>query len=169
MLQLLEIYHFFKFVSSEQDYDFLQFYIDGIKQGEWSGIDNSWSFVSFPVSIGNHNFEWEYDKDNGFSDGQDCAWLDYIVFPPINLGQTTNINNKEFDFKLFPNPNIGSFNLTFNDLNEHSVEIFDCNGKRLAYLNNQLVTTNFSLQEYSSGTYTVRVMPEGITYQVVKQ
>ena len=160
---------FFKFVSSEQDYDFLQFYIDDIKQGEWSGIDNSWSFVSFPVSIGNHNFEWEYDKDNGFSDGQDCAWLDYIVFPPINLGQTTNINNKEFDFKLFPNPNIGSFNLTFNDLNEHSVEIFDCNGKRLAYLNNQLVTTNFSLQEYSSGTYTVRVMPEGITYQVVKQ
>ncbi|MDP7567743.1 MAG: C25 family cysteine peptidase, partial [Flavobacteriales bacterium] len=44
---------FWKFVSSEQDYDYLQFYIDGNKQGEWSGIDNSWSFVSFPVTVGN--------------------------------------------------------------------------------------------------------------------
>ena len=146
----------------------MQFYIDGNKQGEWSGIDNAWSFVSFPVTVGNHDFEWEYDKDGAISDGQDCAWLDYIVFPPIDLGQTTNIDQLDFNFELFPNPTKGSFSLTFNDINYHTVEILDNNGRLISSLGNQSVQTTFNLKEYSAGTYTVKVMPEGITYQIVK-
>ena len=160
---------FWKFVSSEQDYDYLQFYIDGNKQGEWSGIDNSWSFVSFPVTVGNHDFQWEYDKDSGWEDGEDCAWLDYIVFPPIDLGQSTNIDEKNFNFELFPNPTMGSFNLTFNDANAHTVEIYDTNGKLISSLDNQLSNTAVDLKEYAAGTYTVKVIPEGVTYQIVKQ
>jgi len=160
---------FYKFVSSEQDYDFLQFYIDGNKQGEWSGIDNSWSFVSFPVTVGNHDLEWEYDKDSGWEDGEDCAWLDYIVFPPIDLGQSTNIDENNFNFELFPNPTMGSFNLTFNDAKNHKVEVYDTNGKLISSLGNQQGNTAVDLKEYSAGTYTVKVMPEGITYQIVKQ
>ena len=160
---------FYKFVSSEQDYDFLQFYIDGNKKGEWSGIDNSWSFVSFPVTVGNHDLEWEYDKDGAVEDGQDCAWLDYIVFPPIDLGQSTNIDEKNFNFELFPNPTMGSFNLTFNDANSHTVEIYDTNGKLISSLDNQLTNTAVDLKEHAAGTYTVKVIPEGITYQIVKQ
>jgi hypothetical protein len=160
---------FYKFVSSEEDYDYLQFYIDGNKQGEWSGIDNAWSFVSFPVAVGNHDFGWEYDKDNWSNDGQDCAWLDYIVFPPIDLGQTTNINEENFSFELFPNPTMGSFNLTFNDDISHKIEIFDTNGKLIYLMDNQLTNTAIDLKNYSAGTYTVKVMPEGVTYQIVKQ
>ena len=160
---------FYKFVSSEQDYDFLQFYIDGNKQGEWSGIDNSWSFVSFPVTVGNHDLEWEYDKDSGWEDGEDCAWLDYIVFPPIDLGQSTNIDENNFNFELFPNPTMGSFNLTFNDAKNHKVEVYDTNGKLISSLGNQQGNTAVDLKEYSAGTYTVKVLPEGITYQIVKQ
>ena len=100
----------------------MQFYIDGNKQGEWSGIDNSWSFVSFPVSVGMHEFEWEYDKDQYVTGGQDCAWLDYIVFPPINIGQTTNFNEKNFDFKIYPNPTIGFFSVEYNDNKLHTVK-----------------------------------------------
>jgi hypothetical protein len=160
---------FYKFVSSEQDYDFLQFYIDGNKQGEWSGIDNYWSFVSFPVTVGNHDLEWEYDKDGAVEDGQDCAWLDYIVFPPIDLGQSTTIDEKNFNFELFPNPTMGIFNLTFNDANSHTVEIYDTHGKLVSSLVNQLTKTAVDLKEYATGTYTVKVIPEGVTYQIVKQ
>ena len=160
---------FYKYVSSEEDYDFLQFYIDGDKKGEWSGIDNSWSFVSFPVAPGNHDFEWEYDKDGAVSDGQDCAWLDYIVFPPIDLGQNTNIDEDVFTFELFPNPTIGSFTLTFNDNKNHIVQIFDSNGKRISSLSGQLIKTIVNLKDYSAGTYTVKILPEAITYQIVKQ
>jgi hypothetical protein len=160
---------FYKFVSSEQDYDFLQFYIDGNKQGEWSGIDNAWSFVSFPVSVGNHDFEWEYDKDGAVSDGQDCAWLDYIVFPPIDLGLSTNVNIEDFDFELFPNPSFGSFNLTYNDDKQHDIEIYDAKGKLIRKMNNQVVKSSLDMSSYSAGNYTIKVMPESITYQIVKQ
>jgi hypothetical protein len=159
---------FFKFVSSEQDYDFLQFYIDGNKQGEWSGIDNAWSYVSFPITVGNHDLGWEYDKDGGVSDGEDCAWIDYIVFPPMYIAPTSVVESKT-DFEIFPNPTMGSFNLNFNDAKNHKVEVYDANGKLISSLANQQGNTAVDLKEYSAGTYTIKVMPEGITYQIVKQ
>ncbi len=160
---------FFKFLSSEQDYDFLKFKINGTKVGEWSGIDNTWSFVSFPVDTGLNTFKWEYEKDGAVEDGQDCAWIDYIVFPPIDLGQTTNIDDEQFDFELFPNPTMGNFSLSFNDEKNHTVEIFNMNGKRIFSIDNQKGKSVFSLKQYAAGTYTIKVMPEGITYQILKQ
>lgn len=51
----------------------------------------------------------------------------------------------------------------------HKVEVYDTNGKLISSLANQQGNTAFDLKEYSTGTYTVKVMPEGITYQIVKQ
>ena len=73
---------FFRKVSSETNWDFLQFWIDGVKVDEWSG-EAGWSEVSYFVQAGVHIFEWRYDKDGSVSNGSDCAWVDYIVFPPI--------------------------------------------------------------------------------------
>ena len=159
---------FFKFVSSEQDYDFLQFYIDGNKQGEWSGIDNSWSYVSFPVSVGYHELEWEYDKDGGWEDGEDCAWIDYIVFPPINIGQSTYIIDKDFKFDFFPNPTKGVFSLIFNDRDYHDVKIYDQEGKLILEINQQNERAKIDLTNFSSGTYTVKVLPELVNYKIIK-
>jgi hypothetical protein len=99
----------------------------------------------------------------------DCAWIDYIVFPPLTMGQTKTIDTEGLNFKIFPNPTMGIFNLTFNDSKKHTVQVFDINGKIVSSLTDQSVKTNLNLKEYSAGTYTVRVMPEGITYQIVKQ
>jgi len=159
---------FFKFVSSEQDYDFLQFYIDGSKQGEWSGIDNAWSFVSFPITLGNHDLGWEYDKDGGVSDGQDCAWIDYIVFPPMYIAPSSVVESK-INFELFPNPTMGIFNLTFNDIINHEVEIYDNLGKLIEKMEGQKGVSSFDIKKYAAGTYTIKVLPEGVTYQIVKQ
>ncbi|MBK9291319.1 MAG: T9SS type A sorting domain-containing protein [Bacteroidetes bacterium] len=72
---------FFRKVSSESGYDFLRFYIDNVKVGEWAG-NIPWGRVSFPVQAGNRTFKWEYMKDYIVSSGEDCAWIDYITFPP---------------------------------------------------------------------------------------
>lgn len=72
---------FFYKVSSEADYDKLKFYIDGTKVGEWSG-NISWTKASYPVEEGLHQFRWEYSKDGSVSNGQDCAWIDFVVLPP---------------------------------------------------------------------------------------
>ncbi len=71
---------FFRKVSSEDEWDFLRFYIDGVQKGEWSG-EESWAEESYPVTSGNHTFKWAYEKDGSVSNGDDQAWVDYIVFP----------------------------------------------------------------------------------------
>ena len=72
---------FWKKVSSEPSCDFLKFYINGILKFQWSGTDDFWSQVTYPVSPGTNVFKWEYVKDNGSYQGSDCAWLDDIIFP----------------------------------------------------------------------------------------
>ena len=59
------------------------FYIDGIQKGKWSGLMDDYTYESFAVPAGDHIFEWVYEKDDMLSLGNDCAWLDYIVFPPM--------------------------------------------------------------------------------------
>ncbi|GAB4315177.1 MAG: hypothetical protein Kow00127_06440 [Bacteroidales bacterium] len=71
---------FYKKVSSESNYDYLYFYIDGTPMGQWSG-EVSWSETVFSVTPGYHTFRWEYSKDQSVSQGSDCAWLDYITLP----------------------------------------------------------------------------------------
>jgi len=72
---------FYRKVSSEAGYDYLKFYIDGVAQGQWAGIVE-WGEVSYSVSFGNHTFKWSYEKDVEVSSGSDCAWIDFITFPP---------------------------------------------------------------------------------------
>lgn len=74
---------FYYKVSSENNWDWLKFYIDGVEKGKWSG-EKPWTQASYPVTAGNHTFKWEYMKDGFQTAGSDCAWLDYIVFPPHN-------------------------------------------------------------------------------------
>ncbi len=71
---------FFRKVSSEEDYDYLSFYIDGVLQDQWSG-EADWSRVAFAVTPGEHSFKWVYSKDTYVTGGQDKAWIDYVVFP----------------------------------------------------------------------------------------
>ena len=72
-------------------YDGLKFYIDNQMVAQYQPTENGdspWTFASFPVQSGTHTFEWIYTKDGG--DGttylsEDCAWIDYISFPPAVL------------------------------------------------------------------------------------
>jgi len=67
-------------VSSEANYDFLKFYVDGVQKGQWSGT-MPWTQASYTVSAGAHTFKWVYSKDISLSTGSDTAWIDDIVFP----------------------------------------------------------------------------------------
>ena len=69
---------FWEKVSSEQNYDFLNFYIDNALQNSWSG-SSDWSNHSYDLTSGEHTFIWEYDKDTYVSNGSDCAWIDDIL------------------------------------------------------------------------------------------
>lgn len=68
-------------VSSEVGYDYLEFYIDGVRQNSWSG-EVPWSVVSFPITAGSHTLLWRYIKDNSVANGSDAAWIDSVILPP---------------------------------------------------------------------------------------
>ena len=76
-------------VSSETGYDFLKFYIDDVEISSWSG-EVGWQRASFGVSSGLHTFKWTYIKDETLSSGNDCGWIDYIVFPIASIQASFN-------------------------------------------------------------------------------
>ncbi|MBC8514893.1 hypothetical protein H8D30_03420 [bacterium] len=64
-------------VSSETNWDFLRFYIDGVEQSSWSGIV-AWAQASFALTTGQHTLKWVYDKDGSVNSNSDKAWIDDV-------------------------------------------------------------------------------------------
>jgi len=64
-------------VSSESDYDYLEFYIDGSLQHRISGSVD-WHRMMNTLSSGAHTLEWRYVKDESVSLGSDCGWVDFV-------------------------------------------------------------------------------------------
>jgi M6 family metalloprotease-like protein len=77
---------FYLKVSTEADYDFARFYIDGVEQtlGGVLGISGKtdWLQYEFPVGSGNHTFTWTYEKDDSFGGLNDSVFLDTVKLPP---------------------------------------------------------------------------------------
>lgn len=74
---------FYKKVSSEADYDFLEFFIDNTMKDKWSGTSEGWKKISYAVTPGVHTFKWVYKKDYASSGGSDCVWVDNIYLPTM--------------------------------------------------------------------------------------
>ena len=77
--------------SGQNFYDGLEFYIDNQMVGQYQPGANGetpWVQASFAVTPGIHTFTWSYVKDGGPGSTdmeEDCAWVDYISFPPSML------------------------------------------------------------------------------------
>ena len=65
-------------VSSEVNYDFLEFYIDGTLQDRISGTQDWHKMVFTVTEPGSHTLEWRYFKDWSESKEQDTGWVDQV-------------------------------------------------------------------------------------------
>jgi alpha-tubulin suppressor-like RCC1 family protein len=74
-------YTFWWKVSSEQDFDILEFRINGIVQASISGLLN-WQQINIPVAAGTNVLMWRYYKDASIDVGQDAGWVDQFAFVP---------------------------------------------------------------------------------------
>ena len=80
MLWKKEILVFTEKFPAEGNYDYLRFFIDDTEVDQWSGDapwgqEVIWFHQVFIHSNGN------MIKMYSISTGEDCAWIDYIVFP----------------------------------------------------------------------------------------
>ena len=142
---------FWKKVSSENNYDYLQFYIDGSLQDEWSG-ESSWSEESYSVLAGVHTFEWRYDKDVYVTGGSDCAWIDYIIFPPLGAptaNDDPSIIAQNYLSENFPNPFNNSTHIHFaiKQSSHVTIEIYNILGQKVRTIADD---------EFSAGNHEVQ-------------
>ena len=70
-------------VSSEEDYDFFSFYIDGVMQQQWSG-EHPFAVIEYLLPAGQHQLKWVYEKDSSASEGADAVWIDNLYLPMAN-------------------------------------------------------------------------------------
>ncbi len=63
--------------STEADYDFFYFIVDGDIQDTISG-NVPWTQKSVSLGAGEHRIAWVYEKDDSFSELQDTVWLDSV-------------------------------------------------------------------------------------------
>jgi len=76
-------------VSSELNYDFLEFSIDGVQKDRISGTSGTWSTKTYEVEAGEHVFVWSYVKDSSTAKGDDAGYVDKIVWTPIGGSRVT--------------------------------------------------------------------------------
>jgi hypothetical protein len=131
---------FYRKVSSEATFDILYFYIDNTVEDTASGCGGGWKRVSVPVTTGIHTFKWSYQKDYSTSDGKDCAWIDYILFPPVQLEPfaVRNIAGNGIALSCYPNPFTKSTTITYSleKAGNVSIAVYNSVGQVVATLVN---------------------------------
>ncbi len=121
---------FYRKVSCEAhpgytDYDYFAFFIDGNEMGRWDG-QTGWIRSEFPVSSGVHTFRWTYKKDYSVSTGEDCAWLDYIVFPPTIEPGSDVLQNPASLFKEQEVESVATDSITFTNYSLTNPVLYHC-------------------------------------------
>jgi len=167
---------FYKKVSSEDYYDYLKFYIDASEQGEWCG-EVPWSRNIYPVTTGNHTFKWVYEKDYMMSAGSDCAWIDYIIFPPVYVVTSADeffVNGVLFNFYPNPSDDKGIINYSLAEDSNVSLAVYNSTGQQVINLVNKyqikgLYSAMADLSGLRAGVYYCRLIVSGgsITRKII--
>jgi len=75
-------------VSSEDDFDLLEFYLDGQRHA-FVGGEVDWTERSFTIPPGTHRVLWRYAKNATGSAGEDSAYLDQVTMTLSSSGEDT--------------------------------------------------------------------------------
>ena len=75
--------------------DYVSFKIDDVEQA-WIGGEVDWTNVAFDVvGEGPHVLSWTYQKDGEGDEGEDCAWIDEVVWIPNVVSTVPEVSPEE--------------------------------------------------------------------------
>jgi hypothetical protein len=80
-------------VSSETDYDWLEFYVNGVLQASRISGEVDWRQQTIALSSGTQPLGWRYVKDPDTSTGLDAGWLAQVSFvaEDVNIPPVLNV------------------------------------------------------------------------------
>jgi hypothetical protein len=156
---------FFKKISSEQDWDFLKFYIDGTEKGAWSGLVD-WERVSYPVTAGSHTFRWDYVKDDLQSENADAVWVDFVELPASNLSTSVaETQQPKGSLSVYPNPANGEVTILVDTKTNKAATLQIYNSVGQIVLTETIPAGqkiyNTNVAGYAAGLYTIVIRSEG--------
>lgn len=68
-------------VSSEENYDFLEFWVNGSQHSRISG-ESAWQQTVLELEAGWHTLRWRYMKDGSVHHGSDAGWVKSVIWIP---------------------------------------------------------------------------------------
>ena len=164
---------FYVKTSTEYSWDPFIFYIDDVEIDRWDTGILDWNFNSYPVGSGEHTFKWSYEKDYMESGGEDCVWLDNIVFPGIK--NTTGIQIGNYNLPTssmlhqnYPNPfnplTVISYSISMNSF--VNLSVYNVKGEKVTTLVDDFCkkgnySIKFSGNHLESGMYFYRMDIDG--------
>jgi hypothetical protein len=150
-------------LSSEEDYDFLRFYLDDVQMGEWSG-ETDWSIVICPVTKGTRHFKWAYEKDYSYYSGTDKAWIDDIFFPEsMQLVGIHNSTEADDIAKIYPNPAKNLITMETKILGTYSIELHAVNGQLIYHARIREPVHHIDISSLQKGLYFIKIRSEDYT------
>ena len=156
---------FYYKVSSEGNYDKLHFYIDGTEKNNWSG-EVAWSYVSYPLTAGEHTLKWEYTKDVSVSSGSDCAWIDNVTLPASTIIANVDEVIGRQSVMVYPNPANEMLYIELGD-SQSDVVIYNSLGQMVKRIEMASGDVQMNVADLNSGVYFVKV--NGEITKVVKR
>lgn len=169
-LPQIDTLYFMHRESSEEGYDFLRFYSDAVKKGEWSG-NTAWTQAKITIGAGPRTLKWVYTKDSYGVEYDDCVWIDEIIFPTFNPLPSGIENTKPTlngNWSLGPNPSNGILmiegRVEFPE--QTQIDLFNSTGALINRLENNSLSPGqnrliYSLNTLPDGIYLIRINENG--------
>jgi internalin A len=87
-------------ISSETNYDFLELYFNDELQSNRISGEVNWEQQVVTVPVGSQVLRWQYTKDKDSSFGADAAWLDEVTFVSLSWLELTRGPTNGFPMQL---------------------------------------------------------------------
>lgn len=147
--------------SSEAEYDWFTFEVDGTKKCQQWG-DYAWRRYAFLLSAGSHTLRWHYRKDDSDHAGSDCVWIDALRLPlalweePYGCAdeETHGIAAPDAQGAVLLYPNPADATITLDVDGPVAAELTDLYGRRVAlWHHNATGPATFDIRNIPSGVY----------------
>jgi hypothetical protein len=133
------------------------FGMDGVRQAWWSG-ESDWVYEIFPVSAGEHDIFWGFNRFDYENTPYNCGWIDNILITGIETGinQSCAIPKETELYQNYPNPfnNETMISFTIDEVSLVELSVYNSKGEFVSYI---------VKKRYGKGTHKVNFKADGLS------